>query len=158
MLVAVLGAATMNAQFEKGGKVLSGQLTGFNLSYETESELFNFGIQAAGAYFVADNFAVEAMLGLGIAKMSENDAYTSFGFGVGARYYFYNALFAGVDYQGWTATDEDLASYGTIKVGYTCYIKENVFFEPAVYFQRGLSDNTGKTNEIGLSIGIGVNF
>jgi hypothetical protein len=82
---------------------------------------------------------------------------TGFGFGVGARYYFYQGLYAGLGYQGFKAKDIDLASYGNIQVGYDYYITDNVFFEPAVYFKKGFS-KVDKSNEFGLSIGIGVNF
>ncbi|GHV25231.1 hypothetical protein FACS1894176_03210 [Bacteroidia bacterium] len=50
-----------------------------------------------------------------------------------------------------------MGSSGVIEVGYDWYLTENVYFEPAVYFEKGFGDADG-VSQFGLSIGIGVNF
>ncbi|GHT48624.1 hypothetical protein FACS189440_12690 [Bacteroidia bacterium] len=160
MVIALVGIGTVNAQFTKGGKTLSGRLTGFDFSYATgdnDYKNLNVDLSIAGSYFVADNVAINAIVGLSSNKYLENDATTNFTFGVGARYYFLGGLYAGLAYQGVQVQDVDLANYGNLEVGYDYYITDNVFFEPAVYFAKGLS-NVDKSSTFGLSIGIGVNF
>jgi hypothetical protein len=160
VLVAVFGIVSANAQFEKGKKTLSGQATGFDFNYSTGENDYkdlNVDLSIAGSYFVADKLAVVALVGLDTGKFGDNDAVTNFTFGVGARYYFYDALYGQLAYHGVKLQDEDLLNYANIEVGYDYYITDNVFFEPAIYFSKGFSD-LDKNSTFGLSIGIGVNF
>lgn len=163
MVIAIAGFATANAQFKAGDKTLSGKLTNFNFGYivgDNDYSAINVDLSVAGSYFVIDKLAVEAMLGITSSKYSvgdySSDASTGFGFGIGARYYVWDALYAGLTYQGQKNTDQDLINLLNIEVGYDYYITDNVFFEPAVYFTKNLND--GGRSKFGLSIGIGVNF
>ena len=159
MLAVLLGFTTANAQFEKGGKTLSGRLSGLDLSFgKSNGENFlNANLSLAGSYFVADKIAVEGLLGVQTEKYGDLDAATAFTFGIGARYYLYEGLFAGVAYQGVKLQDVDLLSYLDAQIGYDYYITENVFIEPAFHFVKGIS-SLDKSSTFGLSLGIGVNF
>ena len=160
MLVAVLGIATANAQFEKGGKTLSGKLTGLDFgitSWDGVDDSYmkvDFGVD--GSYFVIDKLAVTAGIGLVAASLGDWDD-NSFNFSIGARYYVWDALFVGLAYQGEKSKGADLLSFGKAQVGYTYYLSDKVFFEPALNFEMGFGD-TNKVTQFGLSIGIGVNF
>ncbi|MDR0864524.1 MAG: hypothetical protein LBO74_06280 [Candidatus Symbiothrix sp.] len=162
MLVAVLGVATANAQFLKGGKTLSGSLTGFDFGITNidgvDDSRINVDLGINGSYFVIDNLAITAGVGLNSYKFGDFDG-TGFDFTVGARYYFWQALYGGLAYIGEKSPSEgsDFLSAGKIEVGYDYYITDNVFFEPAIFFKQGFGDKN-KVNTFGLSIGIGVNF
>jgi hypothetical protein len=160
MAMAIVGVATMNAQFTKGGKTLSGRLTGFDFGVTSHDgggdATINVGLDINGSYFVADNFAITAGIGLNSWAQGDDNS-TDFGFNVGARYYFLGGLYGGLGYEGWKPNKGDLLSYGNVQVGYDYYITDNVFFEPAVYFSKGFSKGD-KDSTFGLSIGIGVNF
>ena len=162
MALAIVGVATASAQFEAGGKTLSGRLTGLDFTYSSKdkSSIAMVDLSLAGSYFVANNFAVEALFGI----TAENRSYdgTSYykdnavQFGIGARYYVWNALFAGVGYQGHKIKDVDLINFLNVGVGYTYYITDNVFFEPTIVFNKMLEKDSPST--FCLQIGIGVNF
>ena len=162
MFVAVLGVATANAQFEKGGKTLSGSLTGLSLDFEKTKDvddmLINFGLMAKGSYFVADNLAVTAGLGFNYLKQGDFIDSNTFNFEIGGRYYFYQALYGALAYEGSKSKDVDMESWGKLEVGYTYYITDNVFFEPALYYKMGFGDMTKDVSHFGLAVGIGVNF
>ncbi|MDR0798310.1 MAG: hypothetical protein LBN18_00910 [Dysgonamonadaceae bacterium] len=163
MLVAVLGLTTANAQdhFKAGDKTLSGQLTGFDFSYTKidKSNKLNVDLSIYGSYFVIDNLAITAGVGINSEKQKDVDGTTGFNFSIGARYYFYDALYAGVAYKGYQSGEKDakLESRARIEVGYDYYLSDNVFFEPAIYFEKGFGD-IDKLSQFGLAIGIGVNF
>ena len=164
ILVAVLGFATANAQdhFKAGDVTLSGKVTGLDFSimnYDGVDDSYinvDFGID--GSYFVIDRLAVTAGVGLQSTKFGD-DSNTDINFTIGARYYVWDALFAGIAYTGVKRGDEgaDLLNYGGIQVGYTYYLSDKVFFEPALNFNMGFGD-TNKVTQFGLSIGIGINF
>ena len=161
MLVAVLGVATANAQFEQGKKTLSANATGLGLDFtkvkDVDDMQIDFGFRAKGSYFVIDNLAVTAGLGFGYTKMGDFNS-NAFNFEIGGRYYFYQALYGALAYEGSKAKDVDMESWGKLEVGYDFYITENVFFEPALYFKKGFGDATKDISRFGLSVGIGVNF
>ncbi|MDR2057561.1 MAG: hypothetical protein LBP83_04640 [Dysgonamonadaceae bacterium] len=160
MLVAVFGVVSASAQFEAGKKTLSGKVTGFNFGYttgENDYKEINVDLGVAGSYFIIDKLAIEALVGLSSNKVGDGDAATGFEFGIGARYYFWNALYGGLAYKGAKFQDIDLQNFLNVEVGYDYYITDNVYFEPAIYFNKGFSD-INKNSTFGLSIGIGVNF
>jgi hypothetical protein len=161
MTIAVFGFASANAQFEAGKKTLIAKSAGLDfgvLKFKGDKEssiALNFGIE--GSYFVADNFAVKAGFSIDSEKYGD-DSNTDFGFNIGAKYYLYKALYAGLSYEGHQPgyKDADFLSYGKLEIGYDYYITDNVFFEPAIYFRQGFSKP--ESTKFGLSIGIGVNF
>ena len=179
MLVAVLGISTASAQFEKGAKTLSANVTGLGLDFtkvkDADDTQINFGLMAKGSYFVIDNLAVTAGLGFDYEKEGDYDS-SLFRFEVGGKYYFYQALYGGLAYEGSKAgkytvsepiegigvveaeINPDMESWGKLEVGYTYYITENVFFEPALYYKMGFGDATKDISKFGLAVGIGVNF
>ena len=152
-------ALGVSAQFSQGTKTLSGSLTGFDFGLSGADGLddFNVDLGVNGSYFVIDNLAVTAGFGIGSYKAKDVDAVTNFNFEIGGRYYFWEALYGGIKYRGEKYQDVDLLNFGKIEVGYDYYITENVFFEPAIYFEKGFGDSN-KWSNLGLSIGIGVNF
>lgn len=161
LTIAMMVGLVANAQdFTKGTKTFSANATGLDFGVtkvKDADDIINFGIVGKGSYFVIDNLAITAGLGFDYEKMGDVNT-NAFAFEVGAKYYFYNALYAGVGYQGLKAKDVDLASFAKVEVGYDIYISERVFFAPAVYFQKGFGDTAKDITSFGLSVGVGVNF
>lgn len=173
MLIAALGITSASAQFEKGTKTLSGNLTGLGLDFTKATDggglddQITFGIQAKGNYFVANKFAVMAALGFNYGKAhihnmdgsSGDDTYSTntFSFEIGPRYYFWKCMYGSVSYLGSKMKDFDYQNWAKAGVGATLYINDNVFFEPELYFKQGLGDIDIYSN-LGLSIGVGVKF
>ena len=161
MLVAAFCVVTASAQdhFKAGDATLSGKLTGLDFVIGIPDgggdnvSSVNFGID--GSYFVIDKLAVTA--GFGLYSSSSDYVPTIFNFSIGARYYVWDAVFAGIAFGGEKYEDVDLMSFIGVQAGYTYYLSDKVFFEPALFFQKGLSD-LNKDSAFGLSIGIGINF
>ncbi|MDR0230857.1 MAG: hypothetical protein LBI82_01915 [Dysgonamonadaceae bacterium] len=156
MLVAAFSVASVNAQecFKKGDKTLSGRLTGLDFQTNDFGTSVNFGID--GSYFIMDKLAVTAGVGLFSYTPDGGDNSTNIDFTVGARYYVWDALFAGAAYKGFKPDGGDLVNALNLQVGYSYYLSDKVFFEPAVFFEKGFGDYDVST--FGLSIGIGINF
>jgi outer membrane protein W len=159
MLVAVLGTVSVNAQVPKGSKTLSTNVTGFDFSYSSweKTNRVNFNLGVTGTYFIIDNLGLTAGFDIASSKLKNIDSSTNFGLTIGGRYYFLGNLYGALAYKGLGRQSQDFASYGNIQLGYDYYITDNVFFEPAVYFEKGFS-KIDKSSTLGLSIGIGVNF
>jgi len=160
MLVAVLSASAANAQFEKGRKTISAGVSGFDIGFSGVNglDIFNLDLGARGSYFFANNFA--AVVGLGANFVSyDGDSATNFNFEVGARYYFWDAMYGGLSYNGCKYEGvDDLESVCQLEVGYTYHISNSVYFEPALYYQMGFGDLRKDYSKLGLSIGIGIRF
>lgn len=163
MCAVVLGVTTANAQFEKGARTLSGNVTGLGFGFTKNSDggglddQISFGLQAKGSYFIIDKLALVAGVGFDYIKLKDTDAENAFNFEVGGRYYFWDKLYGGVSYMGEKWTDYDYVSYAKVGMGATLYIKDNVFFEPELYFKQGIGD-VDIYSSLGISVGIGVNF
>jgi hypothetical protein len=155
--VLVLSASVASAQFAKGDAFLSGNVTGLDFSRSSLDgySVTNLGLQAAGGYFLSDVIALEATLGGNFIKAKDVKANKSFTYGIGARAYATENFFAGVGLRG--IKDDGNNLYLGIQAGYDYFISEKVFFEPALYFQKGLS-KIDKSNTFGLKLGIGVKF
>ena len=166
-------AVGANAQksFRKGDWLVGAQVSG--LGFESHfndgaggSRQFNFG--ATGGLFLMDKLAVDLAAGVDYTKVGGNDSDCGVDFGAGIRYYPVGNLFARLGYRGQTGTGQyggDLHSFLGAKVGYDVFLSENVFFEPAVYFEKSLNSSrpfhmrdTGTENILGLSFGFGGKF
>ena len=175
MFVVVLCVTTANAQFakdkknnvdkktlfEKGGKTLSASLSGLDLGFSGVDNLDNFNLDfgVRGSYFIADNFAVMAGLGINFSSPKGDDSYAEFNIEAGVRCYFWEAMYGSLAYKGYRHTFmDDWLNFGQLEVGYTIHITNKVFFEPALYYTKGLSDLIKDQAKLGLSIGIGVKF
>lgn len=167
-LLLVVAAAVVStgafAQFTKGDIFLNAQTTSLNLGFTDNdgysSTDFNLGVQ--GGYFFTDRLAADVTLGFNYGKMEEFDAETNFALGIGVRYHFYDAFFARVGFGAESYKNElDKTKFDTafdLSVGYDWFINEKVFFEPSLYFAKGLSEFNKKTSTFGLRVGIGVKF
>lgn len=160
-VIAILCMNTASAQFEKGSKTLSANVTGLNLGFtsikDADDTHIDFNIMAKGSYFIIDNLAITVGLGLAYQEIGDYNDHV-FQFEVGGRYYLYQGLYGALAYEGGKMRFSDLASFGKIEVGYDFYISENVFFEPAIYFEKGFGNTAKDITRYGLAIGIGVNF
>ncbi len=93
---AVCVVAQLRAQTSAGNMMVSGNFyySSTNEQGDTEFQYKQFGFLPAFGYFIADNIAVGAMLGI-TSNSSDNGATktinTSFGFGPLARYYKFTA-------------------------------------------------------------------
>ncbi|MDL2278300.1 hypothetical protein LJC57_06870 [Parabacteroides sp. OttesenSCG-928-G07] len=160
-VITILCIHTASAQFEKGSKTLSANVTGLNLGFtsvkDADDTQIDFNIMAKGSYFIIDNLAITAGLGYAYEKIGNYKNHL-FQFEAGGRYYLYQGLYGALAYVGTKMKDVDLISFGKIEVGYDFYISENVFFEPAIYLEKGFGDTAKDVTRYGLAVGIGVNF
>ena len=131
-----------------------------------------------GSWFLTDKLAVDLSAGFSHTRVGNGGTYynwngggvsihqggiksSTFDFGGGVRYYPVGNLFAGVGYHGKTGSGT-WAQYLGAKVGYDIFLSKNVFFEPAVYFEKNMKKNfvynTGRESVLGLSLGFGMRF
>jgi hypothetical protein len=166
---AMIMAVSANAQdrFSKGDWIVGMQFNDMDVMFgknlHTEVAL-NFN--AVGGYFLADKFAVDALVGIGYAQSGDPTsaarvkAATLF-VGAGVRYYPVANLFARVGYNGKMESSK-VISFINGKVGYDVFLSEKIFFEPAIYYEKCLNKSffrsRGTENILGLSLGFGIRF
>jgi hypothetical protein len=168
ILAVSLFTVSAMAQTEKGKIRLGGDLdlSFLNTKYDYEgakaSNSFNLGVN--GGYFVIDNLSVNAGLGFDYTKAGgDDDALTTFGFSLGARYYLQSKIFFGGDFDiiSQKYGDDSFTGTGfTPSIGYAWFVKDNIAIEPAIGYRLGLSnkDDGTKFDGFGINIGLSVHF
>lgn len=147
-------AIAVQAQFEKGKWFVNPSVTGLNLSYNTDTDKANFGLEANGGAFIIDNFAL--LLNVGADWVGGGtDTYKV---GVGGRYYFDAVgiyVGANLNLRHWTmkkANDLTRLGFGA-EAGYAFFLSRTVTIEPAVYW-----DINKDRSELGFKVGFGFYF
>lgn len=153
-MVAIFGIATANAQFEKGVKRIKASTSAFDMNFSDEDFNLNLGLDAS--YFLATNVALKAGIGFEWKNPEDQPSWSKFRFGIGADYYFYRMLYGGVGFDFSKTKSLDFEAAIQLEVGATYYIAQNVYLNPAIYFNSGLGSNS--TARFGLQAGFGVNF
>lgn len=156
LLALCLLATTMaaQAQFEKGKWFINPSVTGLNLSYNTNTDKANFGLEANGGAFVANNIAL--LLNVGANWVGGGD--DTYKLGVGGRYYFDAVgiyLGANVNLRHWDLVgphNQTRLGFGA-EAGYAFFLSRTVTLEPAVYW-----DINKDRSELGLKLGFGFYF
>jgi len=161
LAVIMLCFSAANAQFTKGTKMFSGNLTGLGLGFtkikDVDNTQISFSLMGKGSYFLIDNLALTAGLGFDYLKLGDNNT-NAFALEIGGRYYLVKGLYAALAYEGLGGKDSDWGSFGKIDIGYDIFISEKVFFEPAAYFRKGFGDAAEDISQFGLSVGVGIKF
>lgn len=151
MLVCLLTAVAVNAQFEKGKKYIGASLSGLSLSYNG-SEKGSFGLQTKLGYL----FSEDLMLTGQIEYDKKNDVPAAFSAGVGARYYIVqNGLYLGasMNYFHSNASYDDFMP--SVQIGYAFFLSETVTIEPEIYYNQSFKSHSDYSS-IGLRIGFGI--
>jgi hypothetical protein len=163
-VVAVMGLNVAVAQtFSQGERAVIARVSYGNLAISTAKgkEVRKKAILGLkGDFFILHNLALTAGINYHYDNENNNNNNSLSG-DIGAKFYVWDYIYGGLFYQG-------LYDYGNInnsgraEIGVNCYFSENVFIEPALYFQRGeysLSALEKKSyTAIGLILSIGVNF
>lgn len=149
----LIGTMAAHAQFEKGKWFVNTSVTGLNLTYNTETDKANFGLQAKGGAFLVDNVALLIHAGAQW-KGGGTDVYT---LGVGGRYYIHKVgVFLGADLNlnrwNWDGGDATRLGFG-MEAGYAFFLSRTVTIEPAVFW-----DINKDRSEFGLKVGFGFYF
>jgi len=164
-IVSITGLNVLNAQnFQQGDKAIAARVSNLDLNFikwdgENTGVNINFGLM--GDYFLIDNLALTAGFDFNYARNAQKRVEKSLLGEIGCKYYFWKYIYGGVFYQGFY----DLArlnNRGKVEIGATCYIADNVFITPAIYFLRGehafSTKNVEMYSQFGLSVSFGVNF
>jgi hypothetical protein len=152
-------AAVAQSQTEAKKIFLNAELSGLNANFTPSP--FSLGVNAGGGYFVIDNLAVRAQLGVGFtAKQGNIESQTNINFGVGGRYYLHNffldALFQGANI-GFTDEGKRKLEVGVQgALGYAIFLNDHVAFEPAVTFGKFFID--GSEFNVGLNAAFSIYF
>lgn len=149
LAVVSLGAS---AQFTKGTKYADVAISGLGLGYSENTKFF-LGLEAAGGYFVADNWMVKATTGYNLQNKC-----SAFKLGAGFRYYFKsNGIFMGTGLQYQYLTDNQNFVHLTPEVGYCFYVNHYLAIEPSVYYDVCLNEFKNGS-KVGLKIGAAFYF
>jgi outer membrane protein OmpA-like peptidoglycan-associated protein len=150
--------------FSRGDVLLFARSSGadFGITSVSGYSLTEFSLAAGGGYFILDKLAITGEVQMGMSKMTDMDASTSFGLGLGARFYFMKGLYAGASIAGATMTgSDDIQGAFGAEAGYDIFLGEQVFIEPAMQISKGINLSSFEVADgitFGLALGIGVRF
>ncbi|MDR2765070.1 MAG: autotransporter outer membrane beta-barrel domain-containing protein [Tannerella sp.] len=166
-LIAVFGMSAANAQFEKGTKTVNVKTSGLEvetLSGDGYSEREVY-LGAEGAYFIVDRISVMAEFSIESEKeYDRDDAISTVHLGGGARYYFSDkGWFAGAGLLAYidTAGERISAITGKIEGGYTWYIGDRFYVEPAIQLLKDYDTGASKVSPLTkfrFTTGFGIKF
>ena len=152
------------AQTEQG-KIRIGGDSGFNFLNSKingdDDSMNNFDIGLGGSYFFIDNFAADVELMFDYSKYGDFDAESTFGIGIGVRYYLPPKIFVGASFDvlNMKVGDESASGTGvTLKAGYAAFLSDKIAIEPSVGYRIGLSDKDKGTQINNLFISVGFSF
>lgn len=154
---AQLDYSKSEGRFEKGSKTITTRVSGLDLNFG--NDITNFGLGGKVSYFLINRLSVGAGIDYTYNKSGKGDAKVStnnFAFEAGVRYYPFSIFYGGAGLHFSKAKGVDMATALKLEIGASYYIADNVFVEPAIFYNAGLSKDTN--DRYGLMIGIGVNF
>lgn len=153
MLIGLMTAVSMNAQFEKDKFYVGASASGFDLSFN-DMEKLTLGLQTYAGYLFEQDWMVVGQVGLVTSKY-QPDMFTA---GLGLRYYLErNGLFftLGANY---VRQSEDYHDFmPSVNVGYAFFLNRTVTLEPQVYYNIS-TKNFGDYSRFGVRIGLSVYF
>lgn len=144
--------AMAQSQTEAKKFFLNAELSGLNVNFTPSP--FTLDVSAGGGYFIINNLALRAQLGLDFGNS------TNISFGAGGRYYlggfFLDALLqganTGLNIEG--KRQLELGIRGAF--GYAIFLNDHVAFEPAVTLEKRFVENSDV--HIGLSAMFSIYF
>lgn len=153
VVVAMMFAVSVHAQFEKEKLYIGASMTGLNLSFNGVDDL-NIGVEAQGGYLVDDNLMLLANASF---QHSGNKVVpNSYSAGVGGRYYIIqNGIYLGANCKWIHAQHSYNDIMPGVEVGYAFFINGSVTIEPAVYYNQSFKSHSDYST-IGFKVGIGV--
>ena len=142
MAICAFGMSTVNAQTEKGDKLIeinTGSFATGNTSFSLLSvdgeTAYSLGADAG--YFIMDNLALKA--GFGYANSSVDGSEPIFTYKLGAKYYITGKIPVGVDFSG-VSSDGESVNFLGLQGGYAIFVADNVSIEPAVRYNMTMDD------------------
>ncbi|MDR1813962.1 MAG: hypothetical protein LBR18_03835 [Tannerella sp.] len=164
LALASLGA-TYGQDFYSGMTLWKARTTGMDLSLitgEKGSNALEFNLDGEGVFFLSRWFAFTGLAGIDAYKYGDADGVLGVKLGFGTRFYAApTGFYVGLGIDGYKKGDADIYSNLKLEAGYTIFVLEHVFLEPALhaskayYFDEG---KFGKSLRLGASFGIGVEF
>lgn len=152
LLLAVAGALSANAQFEKGTWYSELNLNGLGMGYSHNDFAIGFG--GTAGYYLADSHMVAAGVGFNHAGAGDNRGYIK-------ALYRYSFKSNGINLGGGLQYEHsgNYMDYVQIcpQVGYTFYLNHFLSLDPAIYSDICMNDIKYGTN-FGLKIGIGFYY
>lgn len=136
-----------------------GANTGIQFTSFSDDAGSSFNLGGEVGYFVADDLAIKVGLGFGSVKAnSDADAFTTFNYKIGAKYYISSMIPVQVDYSGASFKDaEENPSYIGLQGGYAVFLGENVSIEPGLRYNLSLNDDF-YTSALQFNVGFALHF
>jgi len=163
LLVLILGLMGVNSittaqTVGKGTIMLGGDAFFTSTSFDgIDDNLTLISLTPSLGYFVIDDLAIGARVGLGFTSLGDFDA-TEISLGLSARFYVFDGLFPQVGFQFNSLKINDDADTSTdimFGIGYTSFINKSVALEPMIMYSINSEDNSTFGIGIGLQIFLG---
>ncbi|MBW6513957.1 MAG: outer membrane beta-barrel protein [Candidatus Syntrophosphaera sp.] len=163
LILIVIMAVTAAFAFPKGTINPGGTISYTSYKYNSDADASTLlTINPQVGYLIIDNLALD----LNLAYQMDNDDWSAFGIGAGARYFFGN-IYAGAGIMYQSESDEYFgedfsvsATFLNVKAGYLLPIARNVFLDLGAKYDMGFGsyggDGSGDNEQSKLTIGAGL--
>ncbi|MDO5104603.1 hypothetical protein, partial [Capnocytophaga sp.] len=158
--------STVSAQIQKGNWMVGGQVADMKFTNG-----LNINLYPQAGYFIADNFAVGALVGLGVYKAKgSSDTQTNWNLGGFGRYYIgkdyvnllKNGRFFGEGSFGFGGNNSSVGSTTNgvdlgVGAGFAYFITRNISLDAVLKFNAVVGGgNTAGQGDLGLRIGFQI--
>lgn len=168
IFLVVLGVTCANAQLQKGDWVIEAN-TAFgemddhhantSIQFSTSDGDTAWAIGGEVGYFVAENFALKAGLGLNAIDIDGGDSATDFTYKIGGKYYIGSKFPVQLDLTGASldGDGEDPLFLG-LQGGYAWFIADNVSVEPGLRYGFSLNEDYSDDGVFSLNVGFAIHL
>ena len=113
-----------------------------SISFSANGGVTNIKIGGEAGYFVADNLALKAGLGIHVISYQLEESSSKFNYKVGAKYYINGKFPVQIDLSGAATKNESITALG-FQGGYAYFLAPNVSIEPGLRYDLFLNDSDG---------------
>ena len=146
-------AGLVNAQnnpFLAKGRWLVEANTGFgavspsntSIAFSANGGVTNIKIGGEAGYFIADNLALKAGLGIHVLSYQLEESSSKLNYKLGAKYYINGKVPVQIDLSGASTKNESITALG-FQGGYSWFVAPNVSIEPGLRYDLNLEDSDG---------------
>lgn len=135
--------------------------TSFSFASQDGNSEYSIGLD--GGYFVMDNLAIKAGLGLNGVSFDGGGSASAFAYRLGAKYYIKNMIPVHVDLTGASGDAVENTAGETplwlgLGAGYAWFIGSNVAIEPGLRYNLSLNENFTDKGVFQFNIGFSLFF
>ncbi|MBV7440540.1 hypothetical protein KRX57_03840 [Weeksellaceae bacterium TAE3-ERU29] len=123
-----------------------------SVSFSAGGGVSNLKIGGEAGYFIADNFALKAGLGIHLLSYQLEESSSKLNYKLGAKYYINSKFPVQIDLSGASTKNNSITTLG-FQGGYSYFLAPNISIEPGLRYDLSLEDSDGLlTGNVGFAL------